>query len=964
MKNQTRKAVWIVSIIALISAIMVMPAAAATTVTISPSDNDCSIREGQPNTPYDTTVISVCSEEEENNRGLIHFDLSSIPSGATIDSATLYLYMFWSDEVDRTYNVHRVTASWTEAGATWKYRDKDAGIDWATPGGDYVSTETASASSGAAYDVWVGWAVTSDVQAFVDGTSNHGWLIRDAIEDDDDVFPCVSFTPSEGPEANWPKLVVTYTPPCGCVGATKTFRCGEAVTESCVFNCNLSCPTGKGLVVDADNIVINGYNSTLNQYFVLDGVTPGDECTGSGTARTGIYNFGHDNVVIKNLNVTNFCNGMFLKGDEDTHVVNNTIENCRVYDNGRNVAGVKSSGIKMSFVYESTIENCKIYNNTGGEGCTPPCENGGSGIFMYAGNDNVITNNDIYDNKKGGFFCKAKPMRTEISHNEVWGNHQGGIILRCKCTQNSTIEYNNVSYNYGTGIFIGGPCNTIRHNNVSNNMNGSIETLPDTGHNGCGVNFGRDDTSPGCGPGGSCGSRLNTLINNTICDNEYLDIWERAAVRGTNNGVENKCDEPDGWNDDGTTGCTYPCVVLKSDLVIQDKSETWINETHFNVSYKVCNIGEGDADASEATLYVDGTDVEHQDTSALAAGACTDEMTFDTEVECLCGETVNITVCADNGEVIDESDETNNCEVNMVECPPCAKPDLVIEKTASWSDGTLRVDYTITNQGGTNAGESTMCVYVDGERIMGCDNTVSGLAAGASETGTTSCSVDCPCGTSINVTACADCNDAVDEGNEANNCEVNMVECPPCPTPTPTPTPGPTATIDTATGTGSATLETTGGQFEDVGAVAVESLPEEGKPHHVMFPHGLFSFRIGGLSPGQSVTVRIVLPSDVPTDTEYWKFGPTPDDTTPHWYQLIPLGDNDGDNVLEITLIDGGLGDDDLTADGVIIDQGGPCNPPVPPVPVPEFSAIGLIGLIGVLSALLAVTTMGRRKRR
>jgi parallel beta-helix repeat protein len=341
--------------------------------------------------------------------------------------------------------------------------------------------------------------------------------------------------------------------------------CGETITSDLDLTCDMTCPTGIGLVIGANDITIEGNNH------VMDGVTPGDACTGSGAARTGIYNSPsedeeeHNNIVIRNLTIKNFCNGLFLEGDEDFHVVNNTVENCHIYNNGRNVAEVRSQGIKMTFAYSSTIKNCEVYNNTGGSGCTPPCENGGNGIFLKSGNDNVITNNELYDNKLGGFFCKAKPMRTEISNNHVWGNHMGGIILRCKKSMNSTIEHNNASYNYGTGIFVGGPYNTIRNNDVIHNMNGAVQGLPDTGTNGCGVNFGRDDAAPM-----PCGSRWNTLSSNEICENEYLDIWERATVRGTNTGDENCCDKPDGWNDAGTTGCTYCCG---SDLVI---TNIWI----------------------------------------------------------------------------------------------------------------------------------------------------------------------------------------------------------------------------------------------------------------------------------------------------------------------------------------------------------------------------------------------------
>ena len=136
----------------------------------------------------------------------------------------------------------------------------------------------------------------------------------------------------------------------------------------------------------------------------------------------------------------------------------------------------------------------------------------------------------------------------------------------------------------------------------------------------------------------------------------------------------------------GTITVHVPCGVLP-DLVITDKSEAW-QDGKFTVSYKVCNVGGGDAVASEAALFVNDDDVEHQDTAALASGESTEEMTFTTEIDCPCNGSVTIKVCADNWNVVDESDETNNCEINIVEpttgvcCP--------------------NLDVTISDQGVTN----------------------------------------------------------------------------------------------------------------------------------------------------------------------------------------------------------------------------------------------------------------------
>ncbi len=128
----------------------------------------------------------------------------------------------------------------------------------------------------------------------------------------------------------------------------------------------------------------------------------------------------------------------------------------------------------------------------------------------------------------------------------------------------------------------------------------------------------------------------------------------------------------------------------------------------------------------------------------------------------------------------------------------------------------------------------------------------------------------------------------------------------------------PSQSGETATGTGEATFTSSDGNVRNFTAVDEESLPPEGKPD-ISFPHGFFSFDICCLEPGETVTVTITLPDNVPATTEYWKY------QDGQWIDMTSLlGDNDNDNVLTLTLTDGGLGDDDGLANGEIVDQGGP----------------------------------------
>jgi len=173
--------------------------------------------------------------------------------------------------------------------------------------------------------------------------------------------------------------------------------------------------------------------------------------------------------------------------------------------------------------------------------------------------------------------------------------------------------------------------------------------------------------------------------------------------------------------------------------------------------------------------------------------------------------------------------------------------------------------------------------------------------------------------------------------------------------------------VQTATGTGTATFTASTGCFQTLKAVSEGTIPSGGKPN-LDFPHGFFSFEIGCLAAGATVTITITLPSNVPVGTQFWKYGPTPDNPTDHWYQ-IPIGDDDGDNTVTIAITDGGIGDDDLTANGVIVDQGGPGQLTPRPVggmvmPTDKLDILmPYLALAGLVGATTAAFTISKRRR-
>jgi len=111
-------------------------------------------------------------------------------------------------------------------------------------------------------------------------------------------------------------------------------------------------------------------------------------------------------------------------------------------------------------------------------------------------------------------------------------------------------------------------------------------------------------------------------------------------------------------------------------------------------------------------------------------------------------------------------------------------------------------------------------------------------------------------------------------------------------------------------------------------AAIVEKPSAAGSPSGVEFPYGFFEFAIHVLNPGDASKMTLYLPVGA-NPTTYYKYGPTPDDPTDHWYEFMYdaqtlTGAEINGNVVTLHFVDGQRGDDDLIANGTIVDQGGP----------------------------------------
>ena len=150
--------------------------------------------------------------------------------------------------------------------------------------------------------------------------------------------------------------------------------------------------------------------------------------------------------------------------------------------------------------------------------------------------------------------------------------------------------------------------------------------------------------------------------------------WERSEV-GTPDLTDINYIEihADTWDNgfslwlDGLSFSPQPEPITVPDLVITEKWGNWPDNC--TICYNVTNIGKGTAHACHnTTLYVDGTAVAHDHVPVdLAPG--------ESYIGCCYGYTWTytppsdgITVCADNNNTVEESNETNNCLPNIWMC--------------------------------------------------------------------------------------------------------------------------------------------------------------------------------------------------------------------------------------------------------------------------------------------------------
>jgi hypothetical protein len=233
-------------------------------------------------------------------RGLIAFDLASIPTNATITGATLSMFLSRSGPSPAAVNISlsKALRDWGEGAsdagspggmgapaeandATWLHTFYDTSF-WTTPGGDFsptLSATTPVSTVNTTY-TWSGSGLLADVQSWVSNpASNFGWVI---LANEIDVASAQRLNTRENSN-NPPQLTVTYQVSNHAINLSTRMRVqtGDNVGIG-------------GFIVTGSapkRVIIRAIGPTLTRYGIVDVLAdPVLELHGPGTFATIVNN--------------------------------------------------------------------------------------------------------------------------------------------------------------------------------------------------------------------------------------------------------------------------------------------------------------------------------------------------------------------------------------------------------------------------------------------------------------------------------------------------------------------------------------------------------------------------------------------------------------------------------------------------------------------------------------------------
>jgi hypothetical protein len=230
-----------------LAALLAGGAVHAATVTLPPSKDNTlyEIEDGSLSNGKGMHFFSGMTVEPLRKRGLLAFDLSSIPAGSTIVSAMLRMNMSRTIAGSEPTSLHKLLTDWGEASsdapgsegtgalaqtgdATWLHRFYPATL-WINPGGDFTASPSATTDVELeGFYFWSSAGMVADVQGWLASpATNFGWLV---FTNETTAPSAKRWDTRENPTAaNRPVLTIRYSPP-GSAGSVPDGSTGAPLT--------------------------------------------------------------------------------------------------------------------------------------------------------------------------------------------------------------------------------------------------------------------------------------------------------------------------------------------------------------------------------------------------------------------------------------------------------------------------------------------------------------------------------------------------------------------------------------------------------------------------------------------------------------------------------------------------------------------------------------------------------------
>ena len=413
-----------------------------------------------------------------------------------------------------------------------------------------------------------------------------------------------------------------------------TYRLTDNITSS-----------GDGIVVERDNIIIDGAGYTLE-----------------GTGAMWFYGIdlsGRTNVTVQNTRIKNFECGIYLSSSNYNNISGNII------------TANKGDGVWLHSSSNNSIVGNNITNNGGGVWLHSSSNNNsivgniitannGAGVGLgYSSNYNGVCGNIITANNRGVLLDSSS--NNSIVGNNITANNRHGVLL------DSSSDYNNISGNIitankGDGIRLYSSSNNSIVGNIITANNGAGVGLHSSSNNSI---VGNNITNNGGGVGLEYSSNYNGVCGNIITANNGAGVL--LEYSSSNNSINGNTFTDDGlviWGSyhnsvENNTVNGKPLVYLEGviDHIVEDAGQvilvncTGIRAENLNLSST--DIGVQLWDTINST--VSGNNITNNRYGVLLHSSSNNSIVGN-----------NITANNRHGVLLDSSSDYNNISGNII----------------------------------------------------------------------------------------------------------------------------------------------------------------------------------------------------------------------------------------------------------------------------------------------------------